>query len=71
MLKIPISTQSQIQTKWYRTREQSTITEHITKQNKWLQNIKQNKMNDTQKQARTIKSMDKLKYNREEKESTK
>ncbi len=29
-----------------------------------LQNIKQNKISDTQKQARTIKSMDKLKYNR-------
>ena len=29
-----------------------------------LQNIKQNKINDTQKQARTVKSMDKLKYNR-------
>ncbi len=28
-----------------------------------LQNIKQNKINDTQKQARTIKSMGKLKKN--------
>ncbi len=53
MLKIPISTQSQIQTKWYRTKEQSTITEHKTKQNKWYT-----------KASKNYKKYGQVKYNR-------